>query len=340
MVDPASIMTTAARRARSSIPTKTRSETTISYHPPDLVPDNSSGDDSDDESSAPLTMSPAEIRVIRRLTMRSNVLPVIARADSLTDEKLLAVKNAVRNSLREADLDFGVFDPSTKQNSETPKKASYDAVSADTHGSDINGNGNADVNGVEDQSDEGEAEDERQPRTVIKLRSPRHRPLSRSRSRRDLSEAGRDEHRPLSPDVHERDSLANVRFSSHIVAKSDLGTIMPFALIAPEGGKRRKRALSSEMPQTPVTATSENDHGSVRAGMQSPASTHSRNLPYQHGPPDDLKGVFTRNFRWGSVDVLNPSHCDFAALRTTILSTHLKVWSAFVLCCGMTLMVF
>ena len=101
MIDPASIMSAAARRAQSSLPTKTRSETTISYRPPDLVPDDqSSGDESDDESAAPLTMYPAEIRVICRLSARSNVLPVIGRADSLTDEKLSAVKNAVRKALR------------------------------------------------------------------------------------------------------------------------------------------------------------------------------------------------------------------------------------------------
>ena len=75
---------------------------TISYRLPDLVPDDqSSGDELDDESAAPLTMSPAEIRVICRLSARSNVLPVIGRADSLTDEKLSAVKNAVRKVLRD-----------------------------------------------------------------------------------------------------------------------------------------------------------------------------------------------------------------------------------------------
>lgn len=95
MVDPASIMTADARRALSSLPIKTRSETTVSLRtPPDLVPDDSSGDESDEEDDGVLTMSPVEIRVIRRLSARANILPVIARADSLTDEKLLAVKNA------------------------------------------------------------------------------------------------------------------------------------------------------------------------------------------------------------------------------------------------------
>lgn len=90
MIDTASIMTDESRGVPSTLPSKTRSEVSS---PPDLVPDTSSGDESDDEDAA-LTMSPAEIRVIRRLSTRTNVLPVIARADSLTDEKLLAVKNA------------------------------------------------------------------------------------------------------------------------------------------------------------------------------------------------------------------------------------------------------
>lgn len=77
------------------MPQKTRSETTVSHRtPPDLVPDTSSGDDTEEEEDGTLTMSPAELRVIRRLANRTNILPVIARADSLTDEKLQAVKEA------------------------------------------------------------------------------------------------------------------------------------------------------------------------------------------------------------------------------------------------------
>jgi len=75
-------------------PIRTRSEVTISnIHPPELIPDTSSGDESDEDEES-LTMAPAEIKVIRRISNRSNVLPVIARADSLTDSKLAAAKEA------------------------------------------------------------------------------------------------------------------------------------------------------------------------------------------------------------------------------------------------------
>jgi septin family protein len=334
MIDPSSIMTATARRGASSLPSKTRSETTVSArNPPDLVPDTSSEDDSDDESEGTLTMSPAEVRVIRRLSARSNVLPVIARADSLTDEKLLAVKNAVRTGLAEAGLDFGVFSPDKPEpTAETPRRATRFADSPRTHNGHVNGNGNgnapADVdNGPAETDEEGDAE-ERQSRPVIKLRPRLNRGLSRSRSRRDLSRAADDERRPISPDA---ESLANVRFSAHIVAKTDLGALMPFALIAPEAGKgNKRRSVDLQALSTPVSPMqqSEDSHAqSMEDAMipQTPSGSMHGGLAYLQGPPDDLKGVFVRKFRWGTVDVLDPNHCDFSALRTAVLSTHLKV---------------
>ncbi|KAJ3996920.1 septin family protein [Lentinula boryana] len=307
LIDPSSIMTAIERRTKSSLPTKTRSETTVSYrNPPDLIPDTSS--DSEDEES-PSTMAPSEIRVIRRLAARCNVLPVIAKSDSLTDDALANAKKAVRSSLSEAGLDFGVFGPPQIS---TPKKSTTTRFASDS-------------NGVNDPPAEAEDEDEdadaeRQSRPVIKLRRPTvGRTLSRSRSRRDLSQAAEDERRPLSPDM---ESIASVRFSAHIVAKPDLTTLMPFALIAPEATSRSRRNTSTDdqmlstAPSSPVQQ-SEDGHA--------PSMESSRRYSYLANPPDALKGVFIRKFRWGTVDVLDPVHCDFAALRTAVLSTHLKM---------------
>ena len=80
-----------------------------------------------------------------------------------------------------------------------------------------------------------------------------------------------------------------------------------------------------------MAAPSEDGHAhSVAQSMitspVSPSGSSSlRHYPYLQGPPADLKGVFVRKFRWGTVDVLSPEHCDFAALRTAVLSTHMKV---------------
>jgi hypothetical protein len=309
MIDPASIMTLAERRAKSSLPTKQRSETTVSYRtPPDLIPDTSSG--SDDEEESPLIMAPAEIRVIKRLATRCNVLPVIAKADSLTDETLIGVKDAVRRSLSEAGLGFGVFEPSSQQQPTpmtTPSKARATRFASES-------------SEAGDEEEDGEEEgEERQSRPVIKLRRPKvGRTLSRSRSRRDLSQAAEDERRPVSPDM---ESIASVRFSAHIVAKPNLTEMMPFALIAPESNTRRHTSTDDQIlrtaPSSPVQQ-SEDGHDTIPI----PPTPSLHNYP---GPPQNLKGVFIRKFRWGTVDVLDPDHCDFAALRTAVLSTHLKV---------------
>ncbi|KAG6854647.1 hypothetical protein C0991_003295 [Blastosporella zonata] len=329
MIDP-KLMVTVERHTSS---TKTRSENTV---PPDLVPDISSGDDSEDEDDTVLTMSPAEIRVIHRLSTRANILPVIAHADSLTDEKLQAVKLAgvclswpiylsrltfkylVRKGLADAGIDLGAVD--------SKKPAPATGQKRQTHFTEPNGesNGHDAQNGDSPakQVEEEEVNDERQSRPVIKLRSSRHpngRALSRSRSRRDLSLAAEDDRRPVSPDATDKESVAVVRFSAQIVAKTNIADQLPFAFIAPEGSKRRQRPVSSDSHALASPTSPEDDV------PPTPSSAHNAKIPYLHAPPEDLKGVFTRNFRWGTVDVLDPSHCDFAALRTVVLSTHSKV---------------
>ena len=221
----------------------------------------------------------------------------------------------VRTGLAEAGLDFGVFGPT--------KKVGEHEMNGDGHG---NGNGNG--NGILQEEEEealSDYEDERKSRAVIKLRPSRHaaRGLSRSRSRRrDLSQVADAIREPLCPDDNE--SVANVRFSARIVAKTDLTGLLPFALIAPEPNKRRPMCISTDSGLPTPKRQSEDGHTDLVP--KSPASVHSSRSPiFLPGPPDDLKGVFIRKFRWGTVDVLDPNHCDFAALRTAVLSTHLKV---------------
>ena len=59
--------------------------------------------------SGQLCMNPLDLRIIRRLSERVNVLPIIARSDTLTDEKLNVVKEAVSRELARTKLGFGVF---------------------------------------------------------------------------------------------------------------------------------------------------------------------------------------------------------------------------------------
>ncbi|KAI0917261.1 hypothetical protein AcW2_007443 [Taiwanofungus camphoratus] len=59
------------------------------------------------------TLPAADIATIRRLSARVNVLPVVARADMLTNDRLAAVKMAIRRDLAEAGIGFGIFDLDT-----------------------------------------------------------------------------------------------------------------------------------------------------------------------------------------------------------------------------------
>lgn len=273
-----------------------------------------------------MSLSPADIAVMRRLMKKTNILPIIARADSLTDDKLAAIKRVVRRDLEAAGLDLGVFAPTKEE----------------TRGRSARSNGNgaapeptrqASDDTQEDEDDEDdEPEEERSARTVIKLkpsRNPFKRWSSRSRSRTRL-ELAEQVDEPATVDIMDNESVAHVRFSAARVAKTDLADMLPFAIIAPENSKRRRQrqaqlalaaaALTDDRQSIDVAAQSEDAHGAP-----SVVSHASKNVPLLAGPPEDLRGVFVRQFRWGTVDVLSPEHCDYAALRTAVLSTHMKV---------------
>ncbi|KAI8994125.1 Septin-domain-containing protein [Trametes punicea] len=343
MIDPSTVTTEAARRAQSPFPTKVRSETTISYKPsdPSAAPDDEDSDEDEDEDS--LTMSPVDIRVIRRLSVRANVLPVIAKADSLTDGKLAAIKKVVRRDLHAANLDFGVFGPLVVGEERRKSMASHTSGATangngDAHGS-INGNGNGNGNGNsngaagEHGDDENEEAGERRSRPVIKLRPTRlsRTRSSRSRSRLDLTEMSEEP----TLELNDTESVASVRFSAHIVAKTDLSEHLPFAIITPEHSRRRRGLqkngglINGHSNEPGDGRLSRSEDGHAPSSVTSPVSPSTpaslRNFAYLSGPPADLRGVFLRKFRWGTVDVLSPEHCDFAAMRTAILSTHMKM---------------
>ena len=327
VIDPSSIVASVARRRLFSL--KSRSKATISAQNPDETPpltdDDGDSDIDSDNKPTGLTMSPAELRVIRRLAERVNVLPVVGRADSLTDDKLRAVKATIKRELYEADLGFGLFAPEPAKFSE-PQLSRDNGVS--TEGGEFipatNGHGDA-SSAVSEASSESDSDDgTHASRPIIRLRTGRQSVpprRSRSRSRLELSEDARG---PLSPDPLDPESIANVRFSAPTVARSDLSPLLPFAIIAPE--KYRWHRLKPEAEERSKDAVSENV-GSRNPSSDSPITPAGKSPSLLHAPspPEALKGVFVRRFRWGTVDVLDPTHCDFAALRTAVLSTHMKV---------------
>jgi Septin len=321
-VDPASIVSSNARR--HLFPHKTLSKTTISaLHPdetPPLTDDDGDSDLDSDSNPGGLTMLPAELRVIRRLADRVNILPVIGCADSLTDDKLRAVKATVKRELYEADLGFGVFTPEPVKFFERSSSKEDGPLAADgKDAADLNGEISGDAAETDSESDDEDDTDS--SRNVIRLRTGRQSVpprRSRSRSRLELTEEARE---PQSPDPFDAESVANVRFSASTVARSDLSPLLPFAIIAPEKYRWQKPKPAAEAngkDENARSLTSNSDSPITSAGK-------GQSVPQATSVPDNLKGVFVRRFRWGTVDVLDPIHCDFAALRTAVLSTHMKV---------------
>ncbi|KAG1885170.1 hypothetical protein F4604DRAFT_1730068 [Suillus subluteus] len=320
MVDPSSILSPSP--CPPSMSGRARSDTTVSR--------TTVGDTQEaiyhQEYSRDFAMSPAELRVIRRLSARVNVLPVIAHADSLTDDTLSLVKAAVHRDLESAGLDFGVFS-TPKPKADSPASISHsDDKAATTLPQEVNGhreNGDIRQNGSSYVANDSENKG-RPSRPVITLKGTRLS-RSRSRSRRDLVQ---DEREPYYPDGAEEDSVANIRFSAHVVSKTDISTLLPFALITPEQATTpRIRRPQPASPEYDFSARGDTTGHSTPVAETpiSPDSPTVRKSVFLQGPPENLRGAFTRKFRWGTIDVLNPDHCDFAALRTAILLTHLKV---------------
>lgn len=327
LVDPASMVSSTSRR--HPFPPHTLSKTNVSAQNPDETPpltdDDGDSDVDTDSNPSSLTMLPAELRVIRRLAERVNVLPIIGRADSLTDDKLRAVKATLKRELYEADLGFGVFTPEPVKLSQASFSRDGGVLGAD--GKPINEHGD----GAESESESDDDEDdEPSSRPVITLRSGRQSATprrSRSRPRLELSVEARE---PQSPDPLDPESIANVRFSASTVARSDLSPLLPFAIIAPEKYRRHRPKPSAEGSVKDVASENTQSLLTNSDSPVTPAVKGQQSWPTVISPPDDLKGVFVRRFRWGTVDVLDPTHCDFAALRTAVLSTHMKVTLVFI----------
>jgi hypothetical protein len=332
MINPHSVISSIERKALSSLPDNSAPST------PKLSQDGpghsrQASRDTDPPTTpkqqldpSKLTILPAELRVIKRLSQRVNVLPIIGCADSLTDDRLSAIKETVRSEFAAARLDFGVFGP--------PK---FDQDPAQNgHAITIKlPKANARQDSTDDGEDVEEEDEERKSRGVIRLKTSRYTNARRSRSqtRRDTGysytgegEGTQNEGHPL-----EEDSVANVRFSASHFQNIDLSDILPFALISPETIPERvvSKALRRHTVygQALERENSGSEYGEDKTSQPtSPVNGDGRSdLPYLDGPPADLRGVFVRKFRWGTIDVLNPDHCDFAALRTAVLSSHMMV---------------
>jgi len=64
----------------------------------------------EDEDDCVEGLSRRELLILSRLSERANVLPIIAKSDTLTSAQLEEVRTAVRNSIVKANIDLGAFE--------------------------------------------------------------------------------------------------------------------------------------------------------------------------------------------------------------------------------------
>lgn len=183
------------------------------------------------------TLPPLDVLCIRRLSARVNVLPVIARADVLPNDRLLAIKMAVRRDLADAGIGFGIFDMDVPY--QLPDEIALSKGSDPSNGYGVQSNPTAAAS------------------------SP-----------------------PTSPNP-----LSMLR--------------LPYALISPD--------LYAHSDGVPRMTLSRSDLVQTYTPSQ-----------YSHPPSKLVRGKFTRIYRWGGLDVLDPTHCDYAHLRSAIFH-HMEV---------------
>ncbi|CUA68748.1 hypothetical protein RSOLAG22IIIB_03606 [Rhizoctonia solani] len=325
LIDPSSIQSPAQRNQLR--PSRTRSTT----------PENSTDDwdsDSDEEGGSDshrLSMLPAEVRAIQRLSRRANVFPVIARGDTLTDARLARIKRVIRRDLTNAEVDLKLF-----------------GVGGDE---DIPQRGR-----VESRVGFGGGEGEQEPKVIkTKYRRP-----SRPRAGSETSEgtAAID-----TASVHTvpkvDDSTLSTMFPLVIIAPDIPKVKDPKSKRQTSGDTR-----TPSVPGTPVAITTDDPdlpsseltgsfptreggqtHTDTAGNLATPPQPPSRS-PSTYASPGVLppsswrggtggasnalttgmypRGQFTRKYRWGTIDVLDPDHCDVGVLRGVALGSHMK----------------
>jgi Septin len=179
------------------------------------------------------TLPQTQTNIIRRLSARVNVLPVVARADTLTNDRLAALRLAVRRDLAEAGIGFGIFDTDNHPHS------------ADSSGSSVNG---------------------------------------------DMTNGYAN---------HANGSTSSPRGTSPTSPTSPSFLRLPYALISPDIYSHSDGVPRVLLPRHEII--------------------HQYTPSNHHAPSSKLvRGKFVRNYRWGPLDVLDPTHSDFMALRAAI----------------------
>lgn len=337
------------------------------HTPPETSPltaDSSDSDiDSDSEPDTPspgqkkhsrmaadyISLRPSELRTLRRLAPKVNLLPVIARTDSMTDARLRNVKKAVRRELEQAGIGFGVFalgtnldSPHSERRGNRRPQMEHRSIDDENEVSEPPGLGATPISPVSpNDSNPVDEDSEHTPKkSVIKIRPTRFpADLSRKRSQSRIRKA----HMQSNESDEEFEiarAKSNMKESVRIQEQQKSGT----------GDDSRKKRMSfasmrfydhtqSLLSRDPLDGSGENAAAQREVdrllpfALVNPERT-SRRRPTSFQPSLDTDAdqgqdiletsMFVRKFRWGTIDVLNAAHCDFVPMRTAIFASHLK----------------
>jgi hypothetical protein len=275
-----------------------------------------------EEDSSTEGLSPLELSIISKLTKCANVLPIIAKADTLTLTRLHEVRQAVRKSLKAAKIDLGTFNIDSS-NSRRKQSTTNDDV--------------LETLVAENQEPKEEVK-------LIRVRS--RRSFSASGRVASASTAGHGEesevgHSSLEAEaLHSTDPLfpagpENEEDPEAIEkAHHDLLKMIPLSIFVPDPIRRKVRAEDQDgqvqqsrvppvppLPRMPTNGTIESIDITRDSGGVSPITTDLSQPQIPKVPVASSR--YERNYRWGTANVLDPNQCDFGLLRTTILGTHI-----------------
>lgn len=343
LIDPSSIQSAAQRNQLRP----TRPGTALRSETPEASQEGWDSDSSDEEDGAAnesraLTMLPAEVRAIQRLSRRTNVLPVLAHGDTLTDARLARVKRAVRRDLANAGVDlrlFGVGDDQDqpqrgrvesrveRKDEDEPKviKTRFRRPSRPRAGTEQNTE--APVSPVEGVHIVPKIDEmalaNMFPFVVIAPDVPKIKSKNRKHTQDsfqvqgDGNVASRSSSVPGTPMAITTDDpdLTNAELTGE-GASADINEAASDANLAPPAPNPPSRSPSTYASPGVLPPTS------WRGGNQSVAGTTGGGVGSLRTLP---RGQFTRKYRWGTIDVLDPAHCDVGVLRGVILGSHMKV---------------
>ena len=213
-----------------------------------------------------MTLAEADIYVIKRLSSRVNVLPVISRADTMTNERLEEVKAVIRRDLKKGGVQVGNI------------LGQLDSSESDDD--------------EEEEDDNGEDEEEaRGPRTVVRIRPTRG--TSENKSHSLFSKRSRSRTRAALTDEDVDFELASIVFPKGV---HSMRALFPFSIMSPD-----------PVPCARGGSSNANGNGAVNLADPAPPSSYRRRSVFLDSGDHlkALRGKYTRNYRWGSVDVLS-----------------------------------